>query len=141
MFNDLFTHSIHRYERSNKNAESDEANYSKTIRRGVNKEAINNASRTQADGKYVSTKRYSCVTYKISNKNNIIIIIIIRDTGSYPNPVSKTKGLLPYFKIRFLWRRQNLKNANLRRSKILSQKFTLLLLLVRFLTIARSLKL
>src|ERR1700722_17253373 len=81
MFNDLFTHSIHRYERSNKNAESDEANYSKPIRRGVNKEAINNASRTQADGKYVSTKRYSCLTYKISNKNNnnIIIIIIIRD--------------------------------------------------------------
>ena len=36
----------------------------------------------------------------------------------YPNPVSKTKGLLPYFKIRFLWRRQNLKNANLRRSNL-----------------------
>ena len=72
----------------------------------------------QADGKHVSTKRHSCLTYKISIKNNIIIIIIIRDTGSYPNPVSKTKGLLPYFKIRFLWRRQNLKNANLRRSNL-----------------------
>jgi hypothetical protein len=35
----------------------------------------------QADGKHVSTKRHSYLTYKISIKNNIIIIIIIRDTG------------------------------------------------------------
>ena len=25
----------------------------------------------QADGKHVSTKRYSCLTYKISNKNTL----------------------------------------------------------------------
>src|ERR1700733_12398500 len=36
----------------------------------------------KADGKHVSTKRHSCLTYKISIKNHLLIIIIIRDIGS-----------------------------------------------------------